>query len=239
MTGFGMLWLDVRWSGSVRQGAVSSAKTGWDVTWHGTTRSGSAWLGEARWGAIGQGADWLAVVRSDVASDDVARRGVAGLVRSRHAEASAWQGLVGQAMVCSGAMGQGVMRQAWDGQNGARCGSARHDLSRRGEVRSSWLRSGRERQGTVCNFRWEAPRYDVPTSVPVWHVCARPLGHDGWHECSCKAYLWQDEARLDWTGCARAGHGPASRGQAGLGTVRRGLARQGLARVGKTRQGPP
>lgn len=38
----------------------------------------------------------------------------------------------------------------------------------------------------ICNYRWDAPRFDVPTSVPVTHVCALKLNHEGLHACSCK-----------------------------------------------------
>lgn len=39
---------------------------------------------------------------------------------------------------------------------------------------------------TVCSRRWRGPRYDVPTSVPVEHVCALPLDHDGDCKCACQ-----------------------------------------------------
>ena len=44
-----------------------------------------------------------------------------------------------------------------------------------------------------CNHRWHAPRFDVPGSLDVEHVCAKPFGHDDrepgtgvlYHECTC------------------------------------------------------
>ncbi|HEV8211637.1 MAG TPA: hypothetical protein VGP77_16035 [Vicinamibacterales bacterium] len=45
----------------------------------------------------------------------------------------------------------------------------------------------------ICNHEWQASRVEVD-SVPVRHICAEPLGHDGdWpvvyspHRCSCGA----------------------------------------------------
>jgi hypothetical protein len=39
----------------------------------------------------------------------------------------------------------------------------------------------------VCSYRWQGPRVEVPDSVPVQHVCALPMGHDGEDQCSCGA----------------------------------------------------
>lgn len=51
---------------------------------------------------------------------------------------------------------------------------------------------GERHPAKVCNYRWEAPRVEVPTSVPVNHVCARNLDHDGEHRCSCRATFVDD-----------------------------------------------
>lgn len=47
----------------------------------------------------------------------------------------------------------------------------------------------------ICNYRWQAPRFDAPRSVDVEHVCmldALTVGgdwqhHEGPHRCSCGA----------------------------------------------------
>jgi hypothetical protein len=38
----------------------------------------------------------------------------------------------------------------------------------------------------ICNHEWQASRVEVD-SVPVRHICAEPLDHDGEHRCSCGA----------------------------------------------------
>ena len=38
---------------------------------------------------------------------------------------------------------------------------------------------------SICGFRWNAPRLDVPESTPVLHVCYLPDEHKGTHACSC------------------------------------------------------
>jgi hypothetical protein len=43
----------------------------------------------------------------------------------------------------------------------------------------------------VCNRTWRAPRYDLPRSVPVAHVCCLTAGHEGPCCCSCElAVRW-------------------------------------------------
>jgi hypothetical protein len=39
----------------------------------------------------------------------------------------------------------------------------------------------------ICNKRWQAPRPEVPRSVPVEHVCDLKIDHEGRCHCSCGA----------------------------------------------------
>ena len=40
---------------------------------------------------------------------------------------------------------------------------------------------------TICNHRWEAPRFEVPGSVDVTHVCMLGVCHKGECRCGCGA----------------------------------------------------
>jgi len=49
---------------------------------------------------------------------------------------------------------------------------------------------------TTCNFRWDGPRKDVPTSATVEHVCALDTNHPEDHTCSCGASTLYDDAEI-------------------------------------------